>query len=223
MSLDKKGAWVGAKFNRKEDHRLTTGKGRYLADLTLPGMLHLTFFRSDRAHATVNSIDTSKAMALPGIVAIVTGEDIKEKILSMPQPVVQPGLPAKFPKHWPLAVGKVKFHGEPVAAIVSRNKYIGADAAELIEVDYTDLPYVGDPESALKSDAPLVHDDWDDNLIFEMGFTGGDTEESQAENDAEVERMMQTRRYRGEEALPRTALWRDPNGDARCVGQLGRI
>lgn len=192
MSLDKKGAWVGAKFNRKEDHRLTTGKGRYLADLTLPGMLHLTFFRSDRAHATVNSIDTSKAMALPGIVAIVTGEDIKEKILSMPQPVVQPGLPAKFPKHWPLAVGKVKFHGEPVAAIVSRNKYIGADAAELIEVDYTDLPYVGDPESALKSDAPLVHDDWDDNLIFEMGFTGGDTEESQAENDAEVERMMQT-------------------------------
>ena len=192
MSVDKKGAWVGAKFNRKEDHRLTTGKGRYLADLTLPGMLHLTFFRSERAHATINSIDTSKAMALPGVVAIVTGEDIKEKILSMPQPVVQPGLPARFPKHWPLAVGKVKFHGEPVAAIVSRDKYIGADAAELIEVDYTDLPYVGDPESALKSGAPLVHDDWDDNLIFEMGFTGGDTEESQAENDAEVEKIMQT-------------------------------
>lgn len=192
MSVDKKGAWVGAKFNRKEDHRLTTGKGRYLADLTLPGMLHLTFFRSERAHATINSINTSKAMALPGVVAIVTGEDIKEKILSMPQPVVQPGLPARFPKHWPLAVGKVKFHGEPVAAIVSRDKYIGADAAELIEVDYTDLPYVGDPESALKSGAPLVHDDWDDNLIFEMGFTGGDTEESQAENDAEVEKIMQT-------------------------------
>ena len=192
MSVDKKGAWVGAKFNRKEDHRLTTGKGRYLADLTLPGMLHLTFFRSERAHSTINSIDTSKAMALPGVVAIVTGEDIKEKILSLPQPVVQPGLPAKFPKHWPLAVGKVKFHGEPVAAIVSRDKYIGADAAELIEVDYTDLPYVGDPESALKSGAPLVHDDWDDNLIFEMGFTGGDTEESQAENDAEVEKIMQT-------------------------------
>ena len=192
MSVDKKGAWVGAKFNRKEDHRLTTGKGRYLADLTLPGMLHLTFFRSERAHSTINSIDTSKAMALPGVVAIVTGEDIKEKILSMPQPVVQPGLPARFPKHWPLAVGKVKFHGEPVAAIVSRDKYIGADAAELIEVDYTDLPYVGDPESALKSGAPLVHDDWDDNLIFEMGFTGGDTEESKAENDAEVEKIMQT-------------------------------
>jgi carbon-monoxide dehydrogenase large subunit len=192
MSADKKGAWVGAKFNRKEDHRLTTGKGRYLADLSMPGMLHLTFVRSERAHATINSIDTSEAMALPGVVAIVTGEDIKEKILPMPQPVVQPGLPAKFPKHWPLAVGKVKFHGEPIAAVVTRDKYVGADAAELIVVDYTDLPYVGDPESALESDSPIVHEGWDDNLIFEMGFTGGDTEESQAQNAAEVEEIMQT-------------------------------
>ena len=192
MSADKKGAWVGAKFNRKEDHRLTTGKGRYLADLSMPGMLHLTFVRSERAHATINSIDTSEAMALPGVVAIVTGEDIKEKILPMPQPVVQPGLPAKFPKHWPLAVGKVKFHGEPIAAVVTRDKYVGADAAELIVVDYTDLPYVGDPESALESDSPIVHEGWDDNLIFEMGFTGGNTEESQAQNAAEVEEIMQT-------------------------------
>ena len=192
MSADKKGAWVGAKFNRKEDHRLTTGKGRYLADLSMPGMLHLTFVRSERAHATINSIDTSEAMALPGVVAIVTGEDIKEKILPMPQPVVQPGLPAKFPKHWPLAVGKVKFHGEPIAAVVTRDKYVGADAAELIVVDYTDLPYVGDPESALESDSPIVHEGWDDNLIFKMGFTGGDTEESQAQNAAEVEEIMQT-------------------------------
>jgi len=192
MSADKKGAWVGAKFNRKEDHRLTTGKGRYLADLSMPGMLHLTFVRSERAHATINSIDTSEAMALPGVVAIVTGEDIKEKILPMPQPVVQPGLPAKFPKHWPLAVGKVKFHGEPIAAVVTRDKYVGADAAELIVVDYTDLPYVGDPESALESDSPIVHEGWDDTLIFEMGFTGGDTEESQSQNAAEVEEIMQT-------------------------------
>ncbi|MDP6819776.1 MAG: xanthine dehydrogenase family protein molybdopterin-binding subunit, partial [Alphaproteobacteria bacterium] len=192
MSATKDGAWVGAKFNRKEDHRLTTGKGRFLADLSAPGMLHLTFFRSERAHATIKSIDTAKAKALPGIVAIVTGEDIKDKILPMPQPVVQPGLPARFPKHWPLAVGKVKFHGEPVAAIVSRDKYVGADAAELIQVDYEDLPYVGGAEQAIADGATLVHDDWDDNVIFEMGFTGGDTEESQKQNDEEVEKIMQT-------------------------------
>ena len=131
MSADKKGAWVGTKFNRKEDHRLTTGKGKYLADMSMPDMLHLTFLRSERAHATINSIDKSKAEALPGIIAVFTGEDIKDKILPLPQPVVQPALPARFPKHWPLAVGKVKFHGEAVVAIVSRDKYVGAETLNL--------------------------------------------------------------------------------------------
>ena len=135
MSAKKDGVWVGEKFNRKEDHRLTTGKGRFLADLSVPGMVHLTFLRSERAHAIIKSIDISAAEALPGVIAIVTGEDIKDKILPMPQPVVQPGLPGRFPKHWPLAVGKVKFHGEPVAAGVTRDKYIGADAAEGQVVD----------------------------------------------------------------------------------------
>ncbi len=192
MSADNKGVWVGAKFNRKEDHRLTTGKGRYLADLGVPGMLHLLFVRSERAHATIKSIDTRKAKAVPGVVTVLTGEDIKDKILPMPQPVVQPALPAKFPKHWPLAVGKVKFHGEAIAVVVARDKYVAEDAAELIEAEYEDLPYIGDPEKSLQADSPLVHDDWDDNLIFEMGFTGGDTEESQKQNADEVEQIMQT-------------------------------
>jgi len=192
MSDKTDGAWVGKKFARKEDHRLTTGRGRFLADLSIPGMLHLTFLRSERAHATIKSIDTSAANALPGVIAIYKGEDIRDKILPMPQPVVQPNLPARFPKHWPLAVGKVKFHGEPVAAIVSRDKYVGADAAEAIVVEYEDLPYVGDPEKALEAGSTKVHDDWDDNLIFEMGFTGGDTSESQATNDAEVDEIMKT-------------------------------
>ena len=192
MDPKKEGVWVGKKFNRKEDHRLTTGKGRFLADLTAPGMLHLTFVRSERAHAIIKNIDTSAAIALPGVIAIVTGEDIKDEILPMPQPVVQPALPARFPKHWPLAVGKVKFHGEPVAAIVTRDKYVGADAAELIAVDLEELPYVGDPESALEPGATLVHDDWGDNMMFEMGFTGGDTEESQKQNEQEVDHIMMT-------------------------------
>lgn len=192
MSADKKGGWVGAKFNRKEDHRLITGKGRYLADLSVPGMVHMIFVRSDRAHAIIKSIDTSKAKALPGVITVVTGEDIKDKILPMPQPVVQPALPGKFPKHWPLAVGKVKFHGEAVAAIVARDKYVAEDAAELIDIDYEDLPFIGDPEKALEDGALKVHDDWDDNLIFEMGFTGGDTEESQKQNVEDVEHIMQT-------------------------------
>ena len=90
----------------------------------------------------------SAAKAMPGVIAVVTGGDIKDKILPMPQPVVQPALPATYPKHWPLAVGKVKWHGEPVAAVVARDPYIAEDAAETIEVEYDPLPYVGDPESA---------------------------------------------------------------------------
>ncbi len=182
--------WVGTKFNRKEDHRLITGKGRYFADIALPGTVHIAFRRSDRAHAKIVSVDVSAAKAMPGVLAVVTGEDIRDKILPMPQPVVVPALPANYPKHWPLAVDKVKWHGEPVAAVVARDKYVAEDAVEAIDVTYEELPYVGDPETALKEGATLVHEDWDNNVIFEMTFTGGDSDESRAENDAAVQKAM---------------------------------
>ena len=143
--------WFGAKFNRKEDQRLLTGRGRYIADIVVPGMLHLVFVRSQVAHARIKSIDTSRAKAMPGVVAVITGDDIKDQIASLPQPVVVPNMPAKYPTHWPLAVGKVRFHGDALAAVVARDKYVAEDAAEAIEVDYQELPYVGDPEAALQA------------------------------------------------------------------------
>jgi len=126
---------------------------------------------------------------MPGVVAVVTGEDIKDKILSMPQPVVVPLLPAKYPEHWPLAVGKVKWHGEPVAAVVARDKYVAEDAMETIVVEYEPLPYVGNPTEALKEGATIIHDGWDDNIIFEMDFTGG---EEADKHDADVEKVFQS-------------------------------
>ncbi|MFO1351076.1 MAG: molybdopterin cofactor-binding domain-containing protein [Gammaproteobacteria bacterium] len=183
-------SWVGSKFNRKEDRRLLTGKGRYLADINVPGALHLVFVRSQRAHAKIKRIDVSKALALPGVVKVVTGADIKNKIPSLPQPVVVPALPARYPTFWPLAVGKVKFHGEPVAAIVATDKYVAEDAAEAVEVEYQDLPYVRDAEAALKKGAPKVHDDWEDNVIFTFTFTGGPDAESQKKNDEEVDKII---------------------------------
>ncbi len=105
--------WVGSHFHRKEDHRLITGRGRFLADLAKPGALHIVFRRSDHAHAMIESIDVSAAKTMPGVVAVVTGDDIKDEILPMPQPVVQPALPATYPKHWPLAVGRGEWDGEP--------------------------------------------------------------------------------------------------------------
>ena len=180
-----KGRWRG-----KEDQRLITGRGRYIADIAAPGMLHLVFVRSQVAHARIRSIDTSKAKAMPGVVAVITGEDIRDQIAPLPQPVVVPNMPAKYPKHWPLSVGKVRFHGDPLAAVVARDKYVAEDAAEAVEVDYEELPYIGDPEAALAPGAPIVHEGWDSNLIFEMTFTGGATPEEQAKNDAKVQQVF---------------------------------
>lgn len=194
--------WVGRQFNRKEDHRLTSGKGQYFADITIPGMLHLVFVRSSHAHARIRRIDTAAAKALPGVVTVVTGADIKDEFKSLPQPVVVPALPARYPTFWPLAVGKVKFHGEPVAAVVARDRYVAEDAAELVEIDYESLPVVRDMEEALKPGSPVVHDGWEDNEMFALTFTGGATPESQADNEAEVDRLIKNadvvirRRYR---------------------------
>ena len=184
--------WLGARLPRKEDQRLVTGAGKYLADMVLPGMLHAVFVRSEYAHARITSIDISEALALPGVVAVYTGDAIKDLIKPMPQAVVQPNLPARYPTFWPLATGKVKFHGEPVALVVARDKYIAVDAAELVVVDCEELPPVLDPELALRADSPLVHDQDGGNDIFTMTLTGGDTEESQRQNAAEVEAIFQS-------------------------------
>ncbi|MCG8355041.1 MAG: xanthine dehydrogenase family protein molybdopterin-binding subunit, partial [Kiloniellales bacterium] len=167
-----------------------TGRGRYIADIDAPGMLHLIFVRSQVAHAKIKSIDTSKAKTMPGVVAVITGDDIKDEIEALPQAVVVPNMPAKYPKHWPLAVGKVRFHGDALAAVIARDKYVAEDAAESIEVEYDELPYVGDPEKALEPGSPIVHEGWADNLIFEMTFTGGATAEEQAENDKKVQAVF---------------------------------
>ncbi len=184
--------WLGARLARKEDLRLVTGTGRYLADMSLPGMLHAVFVRSEYAHARILSIDTSEALAVPGVVAVYTGAGIKSLIKSMPQAVVQPNLPARYPTFWPLAVDKVKFHGEPVALVIARDKYVAVDAAECVQIDYEELEPILDPELALEPGSALVHEADGSNEIFAMTFTGGDTPEAQADNDAEVEKIFQT-------------------------------
>ena len=182
--------WMGARLARKEDHRLITGHGRYVADIVLPGMLHAVFVRSEYAHARINGIDSAEAKAMPGVVAVYTGAEIKDFIKSMPQPVVKPNLPARYPTFWPLAIDKVKFHGEPVALVIARDKYVAEDAAECVYVDYTELPPVLDPERALEADSPLVHDEDGSNEIFAMTLTGGDTEDLQRENAAAVDQLF---------------------------------
>ena len=185
-------AWMGARLGRKEDLRLITGTGKYIADFSLPGMLHAVFVRSEYAHAIIKAIDKSAAEAMPGVVCVMTGGEIKDEMKSMRQAVLLPNLPANYPTYWPLAIDKVRFHGEPIALVIARDKYVAVDAAELVEVDYEELPAVVDPEAALAEDAPVIHDDVDTNEIFAMTFTGGDTAEEQKRNEEAVEDIFKS-------------------------------
>jgi len=182
--------WMGARLERKEDLRLVTGQGKYLADIVLPGMLHAVFVRSEYAHAKILGIDTSAALETPGVVAVLTGDDFKTDVKSMRQPVLLPNLPAVYPEYFALATDKVKYHGDPIAVVIARDKYTAEDAAELVIVDYEELPVILDAEAALEPGAPQVHDDQPGNEMFAMTFTGGATEEEQRQNEAEVEAIF---------------------------------
>jgi aerobic carbon-monoxide dehydrogenase large subunit len=146
---------IGHNVRRKEDDRLIRGKGTFVDDVKLPGMLHMAILRSPFAHATINGIDTSKAGALPGVVAVVTGELMAQHNLAwMPT--------MSYDTQAVLATDKVRFQGQEVAAVIAEDPYIAKDALELIEVDYDPLEPVVTPQRALEADAPVIRTDKDD-------------------------------------------------------------
>lgn len=142
--------YIGQNLKRVEDPRLLTGHGQYIDDIVLPGMAHAAVLRSDRAHARIKRIDTSKAKALAGVYLVLTGAEAKEMTGATAQfaspPVVQ----------YCLAVDRVRHVGEAVAAVVAENRYVAEDACDLIEVEYEDLPVVVDPEAAMTSSGDAV-------------------------------------------------------------------
>ncbi|MGX0976773.1 carbon-monoxide dehydrogenase large subunit [Roseovarius sp. MBR-51] len=142
---------IGCARKRVEDARFTQGKGNYVDDIKLPGMLFGDFVRSPYAHARVTSIDTSAAMALDGVVAVLTAKDLEPLGLHW-----MPTLAGD--KQMVLADGKVLFQGQEVAFVVARDRYVAADAVELVEVEYEELPVITDPFEALKSDTVLRED-----------------------------------------------------------------
>ncbi len=153
---------IGHSVKRKEDDRFIRGAGKYVDDVSLPGMLHMELLRSPYAHARIGSIDTSRAAALPGVVAVVTGELMAQHNLAW-MPTLSGDTQAV------LATDKVRFQGQEVAAVVAETPYIAKDALELIDVDYDPLPAVTSPQLALEGDAPLIRDEKEgqtDNRIY---------------------------------------------------------
>ena len=163
-------------MSRREDLRLVTGNGRYSADWNLPGQLHAAFLRADRAHAEILGLDVSRALDRKGVRAVLTGEDVREAgFKSLPNALNYPGKGGqKIRKvHHPvLALGRVRYVGEPIAMIVADTAAIADDARELIDIEYRDLPAVSTYEDAVATNAQHLHDEVPGNLAFE--FESGD-------------------------------------------------
>jgi len=161
---------------RREDARLVTGTGCYTADWNLEGQLHAAFLRADRAHAEIVRLDATRALALPGVHAVLTGEDARAAgFKSLPNIVTytgKGGQPVKKPHHPVLAMGRVRFVGEAVAMVVADNTKLAEDARDLIDVEYRDLPAVASFDAAVKPGAPQLHEDVPGNLAFE--YESGD-------------------------------------------------
>jgi len=171
--------YLGKDMARIEDATLLMGKAEFGDNLVFPGMLFAAILRSPHAHARIKRIDTSKAQALTGVVAIVTGEDAK----AWSEPV--PGFPIGWAGHC-LAVDKVRFVGDPVAAVAATSRYIAEDALELIEVEYEVLPAILDPRKALEQGSPIIWEHQGTNLIYHRLFTFGEVDEAFANADVIV-------------------------------------
>ena len=171
---------IGAAIRRVEDSLLLTGKGCYVDDVNVPGMLYLALLRSPYPHAKVVAIDAGAAKALPGVVAVVTGEELPER-MKIRAPVSVPG--QRMPPHPVLARGAVHAVGVPVAAVVAQSRELAQDAANAIEVEYESWPAVEDAEKALEPGAPLAREELDSNVCYIATKKGGDVEKAFAAAD----------------------------------------
>ena len=196
---------MGRSIPMREAEPLLRGRGTYVGDLRLPGMLHAAVLRSPHAHARIRAIDTSGALAMPGVVRVLTGEDIREAIEPFPPsfefhpaPWLQAIKPVlKGPRARVLALGKVRYVGEPVAIVVAEDRYLAEDALDGVAVDYEELPTVVDPEAALEPDAVRVHEDADDNVVFHFSIAKGDVERALENAPHRIEERLHHRRHGG--------------------------
>jgi 2-furoyl-CoA dehydrogenase large subunit len=182
--------WVGRALPRKEDQALLSGRARFIDDLApVPGLKAAAILRSPHPHARIRSIDAARALALPGVVGVVTGPELARLVGPIPS-VVRAPVP-----YFPFAIDRARHVGEPVAVVVADTRYIAEDACELIEVDYEPLPAAASIAAALAPDAPLLHEKAGSNAINRRSFRYGDPERAFAQADEVVEFAYTYPRY----------------------------
>jgi carbon-monoxide dehydrogenase large subunit len=184
----------GSGIRRREDPRLLTGSARYTADFVLPEMAHAAILRSPHGHARVRGIDTSRAKAAPGVVAVFTGADTEGALQPIPCAWLVPNADLKTTPYRALAKDVVRYVGDAVAVVVAETDYEAYDALDLIDVDYEPLPAVVDPQQAAAAGAPQLHPEAPGNVAFHWTVAGGDVDAAFASAEVVVsDRIIQQR------------------------------
>ncbi len=184
---------IGARVTRKEDKRFITGAGRYVDDMVVPGMKHAVFVRSPHAHAQIQGIDVEAAQAMPGVIGVLTGRELKAdgigNLICGWMIHSKDGSPMKMGAWSPLAVDRVRYVGDAVAVVVAETKAQARDAAEAVQVAYEELEAVTTAEEALKKGAPQLHPEAEGNLIFDWEIGDAKATDAAIANAAHVTRM----------------------------------
>jgi carbon-monoxide dehydrogenase large subunit len=196
--------------------RILSGRGRYVEDIEFPNMAHCVFIGSPHGHARIRRINTERAKEAPGILTVITGEDLVKHVNPLPLLAELGVLGWEFrtPEVYPMAVDKVRYYGEPVAAIIAEHPRQAVEAGGLIEVDYEALPAVTDALSAMQKGSPLLYEEWGDNIQAHRIFHFGNVEEAFKEADRVIEVSWREGRASGFPIEPRGCVASyDPVGE----------
>ena len=203
--LDRPNSYIGKTVPRPNLERLMQGRGLYVSDMDLPRMAHVVFLRSPHAHAKIMGIDAAEARRLPGVIAVVTGEELAAVITPWVGVLSHLKGLKSAPQH-AIAIDRVCWQGEAVAAIVATSRAVAEDAAELVSVDYQELEAVTDMRTALDPATPVIHPSLGDNLAFERNLDAGAVDAAFADADEVVEAEFVFGRHTGVTLEPRAVV-----------------
>src|SRR3954452_8120293 len=204
-ALDRPNSYIGKSVPRPNLDRLMQGRGLYVSDMVLPRMGHVVYLRSPHAHAKIVSIDVQAAKRVAGVIAVVTGKELAEVITPWVGVLSHLKGLKSAPQH-AIAIERVCWQGEAVAAIVATSRALAEDAAELVKVQYEQLEPVTDMQTALDPATPVIHPSLGDNLAFERNFEAGAVDQAFAESDAVVEADFIFGRHTGVTLEPRAVV-----------------
>ena len=203
----------GSGIRRREDPKLITGQSTYTDDIKLTGMVHAAILRSPHAHARITSIDTSAVQGAPGVLGVYTGADTDGVLNPIPCAWVVPDSDVKTVAHPAMAKDIVRYVGDAVAVVVAENRYQAEDALELINVAYSPLPAVVNPEEALQAGAPQLHEDAPNNQAFHWAIPGEGTDAAFESAEVVVKDRIRQQKLIPNAIEPRSAVasWQSAN------------